>query len=217
MGTDGVRAATRTIEETVAQMAAFVEELIAKALQAMTHADQRLADEVIAADRVVDDLRAEVRRGVIRTIEHWAPIGVTLRHILAYQFIAEELERLGDYAVHVARGACTNYREMPLTIVADMAELARLLRQQVRDGVRALAMTDEALARTVCQRDNAIDDRYDLLVAALQDLLRTAPDKVAATTQMLFTARDLERVGDRIANICEDVVYIVTGAHEKLN
>lgn len=217
MANEGVRGAIRTIEETVAQMAAYVEELIAKSLQAMTHADQRLADEVIAADRVVDDLRAKVRKEVIRAIERWAPIGVPLRHVLAYQFIAEELERLGDYAVHVARGACANYRAMPLTIVADVAELARVLRQQVRDGVSALAMRDEALARVVCERDQEVDKRYKAIFAALQAHLRAAPDNVEAITQMLFTARDLERIGDRVANVCEDVIYINTGLHEKLN
>ncbi|HKD74295.1 MAG TPA: PhoU domain-containing protein, partial [Ktedonobacterales bacterium] len=117
MAHDGVQTETRAIEEKILQMAAFVEELIARALHAMTHGDDRLGEEVIATDRVVDDLRRQVHQSAMQIIEHWAPIGPALRRVITYMSIADELERIGDYAAHVARGARAGYRAMPLELV----------------------------------------------------------------------------------------------------
>jgi phosphate transport system protein len=213
----GVSSSLRRIEEQVAQMAAFVEELIARSLHAMTHADDRLADEVIANDLVVDEMRGQVRQAVIQTIEHWAPVGVILRRLIAYQFIADQLERIGDYAVHVARGARISYRTMPLAIAGKMSEMARIVRQHVRDGVRALADSNVELARQVCSDDNRIDICYKELLIMVQDYLREHPEMVTEATLIIFALRDLERIGDRMANVSEDVIYIQTGIHEELN
>ena len=79
MARDGYHIETQAIEETVVQMAVFVEELIARAMNAMSHADEGLADELIVTDRVADDLRSKVRRSVIQVIERWAPMGPALR------------------------------------------------------------------------------------------------------------------------------------------
>jgi phosphate transport system protein len=205
------------IEETLMQMAVFVEELIARSMDAMARSDDRLADAIIANDRTADDMRAQVRQRVIQTIEHWAPVGPPLRKVIAFQLIADELERIGDYAVHVARNARVAYRTMPLAIIGEVSALARLVRQQMREGVRALALADEAAARQVCALDADIDRYYRQLLAAVQEHMRTQPEDVQVATPLLFAIRDMERVGDRISNICEDVIYIITGQHEKLN
>lgn len=217
MARDGYHVETQAIEETVVQMAVFVEELIARAMNAMSHADDGLADELIVTDRVADDLRSKVRRSVIQVIERWAPMGPALRRVIAYQLIADELERIGDYAVHVARYARDAFRVMPLHIVGQVSEMARLVRQQVREGVQALALADADAARRVCALDNDIDAHYKKLFAALQEHMRAHPDAVDVATNLLFAVRDMERIGDRVANICETVIYISTGTHEKLN
>jgi phosphate transport system protein len=214
---DNYHVETRAIEEALVQMAVLVEDLIARAFDAMAHSDADLASGVIEADRMADDLRDKVRRGVIRIIEHWAPMGPALRRVIAYQIIADELERTGDYAVHVARYAQTSLREMPLPIIGQVGEMAKAIRQQVREGVQALALADEAACRRVCALDSDIDRWYKQLFTAIQDHMRAQPDAVAAGTDLLFAVRDMERIGDRIANICETVIYSITGTHEKLN
>ena len=217
MTQDGLSLEMQHIEETVMQMAVFVEELIARSMDAMARGDDRLADEIIANDRTADDLRAQVRQRVIQTIEHWAPIGPALRKIIAFLLIADELERIGDYAVHVARNARVAYRTMPLAIIGEVSVMARLVRQQVREGVRVLALADETSARQVCALDAEIDRYHWQLLAQVQEHMRGQPDDVPVATQLLFAIRDMERIGDRISNICEDVIYIITGKHEKLN
>jgi phosphate transport system protein len=214
---DGLSAEVQRIEETLMQMAVFVEELIARSMDAMSRGDDRLADEIIANDRTADDMRAQVRQRVIQTIEHWAPVGPSLRKIIAFQLIADELERIGDYAVHVSRNARVAYRTMPLAIIGEMSTLARLVRQQVREGVRALALADEAAARQVCKLDAEIDRYHWQLLQQVQEHMRAQPEDVQVAAQLLFAIRDMERIGDRISNICEDVIYIITGTHEKLN
>jgi len=217
MAREGFTAETRAIEETILQMAAFVEELIARGLHAMTHGDDRLADEVVATDRIVDDLRSQVRTRTMRILERWSPMGPALRAVVTYLSIADELERIGDYAVHVARNARIGYRALPIALLGDISELGKLVRQQVRDGVQALAQTDVVLARRTCARDMTVDEHYHALFVALQSQIREDPSAVNEMTQLLFAIHDLERIADRVANICEDVIYIVTGAYEKLN
>jgi len=214
---DGFSIETQAIEESLVQMAAFVEELIARALHAMTHGDDRLADEVRATDHIVDDFRGKVRKRVIQVIEQWSPVGPSLRKMVAYLLISDELERMGDYAVHIARSVYAEYRTLPLELVGGISELARLVRQQVRDGIMSLAMADDEAARRVCLRDSAIDIQYREVFGALQSYMTKDPETIPTTTQLLFTVHDMERIADRIANICEDVIYIVTGTHEKLN
>ncbi len=217
MARDGFSTETRAIEETILQMAAFVEEVIARALNAMTHGDDRLGDDVVATDSVVDDLRRRVHQRIMQTIERWAPMGVALRRVITYMLVADELERIGDYAVHVARNAHVSYHALPLELVGDMGELAKLVRQQVRDGVQALGLVDADAARRVCAGDVAVDEHYRTLFNALKEYMRAEPEMVNETTQLLFAMHDLERIADRVANICEDVIYIVTGTYEKLN
>jgi phosphate transport system protein len=217
MARDGLIFEIQRIEETVMQMAVFVEELIAQSMDAMAHGDERLADDVMAKDREADHLRTVIRRQVIHTIECWAPVGIALRKIIAFQLIADELERIGDYAVHVARNARVAVRSLPLDIIGEISEMARLVRQQVREGVRALALADEAAARQVCALDEAIDTHQWALMAALQRHMLDNPEIVPVAAQLLFAIRDMERIGDRISNISEDVIYIITGKHEKLN
>jgi phosphate transport system protein len=206
-----------TIEESINQMAAFVEELVARGLQALTRADTRLADEVIATDRLVDDFREQIRDRTIGMIERYAPVQATLRTVIAYQLIADELERIGDYAVHIARGSTAGFRMMPLEVVGQMTDLASIVRQQVHEGIQALAQNDVILARQICARDASVDAVYRQTQTGLKEHMAAAPTDVQDTTQLLFAMHDLERVADRVANICEDIVYIVTGAHEKLN
>jgi phosphate transport system protein len=217
MARDGLIFEIQRIEETVMQMAVFVEELIAQSMDAMAHGNERLADDVMAKDREADHLRTVIRRQVIHAIEHWAPVGIALRKIIAFQLIADELERIGDYAVHVARNARVAVRSLPLDIIGEISEMARLVRQQVREGVRALALADEAAARQVCALDEAIDTHQWALMAALQRHMLDNPEIVPVAAQLLFAIRDMERIGDRISNISEDVIYIITGKHEKLN
>lgn len=214
---DGLSTEVQRIEETLMQMAVFVEELIARSMDAMAHGDDRLADEILANDRTADDLRAQVRQRVILTIEHWAPVGPSLRKLIAFLLIADELERIGDYAVHVSRNARVAYRTMPLAIIGEISMMARLVRQQLREGVRALALSDESAARQVCALDAEIDRSHWQLLTLVQEHMRGNPEDVPMGTQLLFAIRDMERVGDRISNICEDVIYIITGKHEKLN
>ncbi len=217
MARDGLIPEVQEVEEAVIQMAVFVKELIARAMEAIVLGDERLAGEVIAKDRIADAQRAEIRRRVIATIEHWAPVGTSLRKIIAYQMIADQLERIGDYAVHIARNARLAYRVMPLEIVGAVADLAQQVRSQVREGVRALAQADLLLAEATCKMDDLTDRQHWALLAAVEDHIRAHPADVSTATQLLFSIRDLERIGDRISNICEDVIYIVTGKSVKLN
>jgi phosphate transport system protein len=217
MTTNTFHLESQRIDETVIQMAAFVEEVIARAIHAMLHGDKRLAEEVIATDQIVDDFRSQISGGVIHAIERWAPMGSALRRIFVSQLIADELERIGDYAVHIARSAQVSMNVLPLELIGDINTLGDLIRQQVREGVKILAISDPVAAREVGQSDIFVDNCYQKITIALQKCMQQKPEIVRDVSQLLFTMHDLERVADRVANICENVIYIATGVHEKLN
>ncbi len=217
MARDGFQIALQQIEEDLLKMAAFVEDVIAKSIQAMTRSDNRLADTIISNDLVVDELREHIHEHVALTIEKWAPLGKALRRILAYLVIADELERMGDYGVHVARSAHAGFPSMPLELIGKMSDLAQQVRIQLRSGVAAFAQNDTDAARAVCLNDTAIDVAYKALYRELLKYMSENSEAVQETTQFLFTMHDLERIGDRVANICESIIYIETGKYEKLN
>jgi len=96
-------------------------------------------------------------------------------------------------------------------------EMAKIVREQVRDCIQAFVDVNVQLARDVCAKDDAVDHYYRDILSQIIHLMSSEPSKVAPATSLLFVAHDLERIGDRVTNIGEDVLYMVTGEIEELN
>jgi phosphate transport system protein len=207
----------RDVKDGVLRMGSYVEEQILAALDAIVHRDAELARKVIASDGRVNEVQRAVTALVAMTIATQAPVARDLRFLLALDRVTYELERMGDHAGSVAKQARKLAGVTTMVTYDELTPMATLAARQVRDVVLALVDIDEAKAREVAARDDEIDRLYHRLFEDVLEEMRTDPAKVDPGTRILFAAHYLERIGDRVTNIAEDVVFLATGEVEDLN
>jgi phosphate transport system protein len=168
-------------------------------------------------DHDVNELQRRVNQQITTAMALQQPMARDLRELLALYHAAAELERMGDYAVNIAKLAVQLAGEPEQEILPQIPRMEVLCREQLRAAMRALVDVSEEEARAVCARDDELDALYNSVYEASMALMAERPDRVRQITHMLFTAYHLERLGDRVTNIGEDVVYVATGRVEDLN
>jgi phosphate transport system protein len=154
---------------------------------------------------------------VARTVATQQPVARDLRFMLALDHVAYDLERMGDHASSVAKQA---RKLAPLPNVGGnghLSEMGRLVANMIRDVLRALVDVNEAQAREVAAKDDEMDRMYHATFAEMLDAMRADPANVDGGARVLFAAHYLERIGDRVTNIAEDVVFLASGEVEDLN
>jgi phosphate transport system protein len=217
MPRDNFHQELREIEESVITMATLVESAIARAMQALTQRDADLAGVVIASDGEVNEMQRGIRSRCTNVIALQAPVARDLRELITVQLVINELERMGDHAVGIAKQAVRIRDYEPSPIAYELSELAKLVRQQVRACIEAFVDVNVQQAREICVKDDEIDQQYRLIFNEVLNLMTHDSASVPLATSLLFIAHDLERIGDRVTNICEDVIYMVSGLIEELN
>jgi phosphate transport system protein len=217
MPRESFHAELRAIEEAVVQMASLVENAIARAMQALSTRDTLLAEDVRIRDGAINELQRSIRNRCINLTALQAPVARDLRELTTVQLVINELERMGDHAAGIAKQVIYLQNHQPLTISGDLFDMARLVREQVRAGIEAFVDVNVQQARDICLKDDEIDHEYRAIFAELLQLMASSKDTIPAATGLLFVAHDLERIGDRVTNICEDVIYMVSGEIEELN
>jgi phosphate transport system protein len=207
----------REVKDGVLRMGSYVEEQILAAHDALVTRDAGLAAKVIASDGRVNETQRAVAGIVAMTIATQAPVARDLRFLMALDRVTYELERIGDHAGSVAKQARKLAGVTSMVTYDELTPMAQLAARQVRDVVMALVDIDEEVARRVAQRDDEIDRLYHQVFDDVLTEMRTDPAKVDPGTRILFAAHYLERIGDRVTNIAEDVVFLATGEVEDLN
>ena len=207
----------REIKDGVLRMGSLVEAQILAAIDALVDHDAVGAARVIVADRVVNEAQREVTTLIARTIATQQPVARDLRFLLSLDHVAYELERIGDHAASVAKQVIKLAEEPPIKPYVDLPRMGRLGAELVRGILRALVDIDDRLAREVAARDDEMDHLYHRIFTELVDLMRQDPANVERGTRILFASHYLERIGDRVTNIAEDVVYLASGEVEDLN
>lgn len=207
----------RAVKDGVLRMGSLVEQQILAALQALVDHDADAAMAVMTRDRGVNEVQREVSSLIVTTIATQSPVARDLRFLLALDHVTYELERMGDHATSVAKQARKLAPQPPLAGYLGLPAMARAVAELVRGVLLALVDIDEGRARQVAAGDDAVDDLYHKTFADVLDLMRADPDNVDRGTRILFAAKNLERIGDRVTNIAEDVVFLATGEIEDLN
>ena len=195
----------------IAEMGGLAEVAIEEAMQALINGDEELAKGVVERDQKLDALEVEVDRLAIRIIALRAPMADDLREIIAALKIGGVVERIGDYAKNIARRAPQiegRKRFEPLTLIPAMAELAAGM---VHDVLTAFAGRDPIAAREVIERDEKVDAFYDSIFRNLVSYMVENPATISSAAQLLFVARNLERIGDHATNVAEMVHFAALG------
>jgi len=207
----------RAVKDGVLRMGSLVEQQILAALQALVDHDAEAALGVMTRDRGVNEVQREVSSLIVTTMATQSPVARDLRFLLALDHVTYELERMGDHATSVAKQARKLAPHPPLAGYLGLPAMARAVADLVRGVLLALIDIDEAKARLVAAGDDAVDELYHKTFADVLDLMRADPENVDRGTRILFAAKNLERIGDRVTNIAEDVVFLATGEIEDLN
>jgi phosphate transport system protein len=205
------------IEEAVIQMAALVEREVARAIQALSQRDTVLATAIVSSDTDVNEMQRGIRNRCIALMALQAPVARDLRELITIQLVINELERMGDHAVGIAKQTMRIREHESVPTVEKLIQIADLVGEQIRLGIQSFIDVNVQQAREVCMRDDEIDARYRTAFTELIAIMSTDSSRVQPATSLLFAAHDLERIGDRVTNICEDVIYMVTGEIEELN
>ncbi|EAQ30029.1 phosphate transport system protein [Erythrobacter sp. NAP1] len=197
----------------IAEMGGLAEVAIQEALEAMVRGDEELGDRVVARDKKIDALETEVDKLAVRIIALRAPMADDLREVIAALKIAGVVERIGDYSKNIAkRVSMIEGRERfePLTLLPAMGELAG---EMVHDVLTAYAARDPGLAREVISTDAKVDAFYNSIFRNLVSHMVENPATISSAAQLLFVARNLERIGDHATNVAEMVHFAATGSY----
>ena len=207
----------REIKDAVLRMGVLVEDQILAALDALVKHDAEAALRVIQDDRRINEAQFHLSSLIATVIATQQPVARDLRFLLSLDHVTYELERMGDHAASVAKQARKLAPYPPPGPYVELQEMARLTAELVRGILAALVDIDEVAARSVAARDDEVDQLYHRVFEKTLTVMRANPDNVDPGTRILFAAHYLERIGDRITNIAEDIVFLATGEIEDLN
>jgi phosphate transport system protein len=207
---------TRELEalrESLLRMAGLVESQIDDAITALRQFDRLGADRVRMNDQGINELFRSLREEIFQVIATQQPVARDLRTLMGVQYIAIELERMGDYAVRIARRTSTLAGLPHGQLRPELSLMGELASQQVRDILDALIEENTDRAREVAAKDDEIDRLYNRLFDSLVDDMgrdHEAEDALRTVT-LINVAHNLERIGDRVVNVAEDIIFVATG------
>jgi phosphate transport system protein len=205
------------IGDNVLRMGSMVEQQIRAAIDALVRHDADAALQVILGDRQVNELQRKATAMVAATIATQQPVARDLRYLLTLDHVSYELERMGDHAASVAKQVRKLVDAPPLRDYVDLPLLGELVATLVRGVIHALVEVDTGAARQVAAKDDEVDHLYHRIFDDVLELMRANARNVEGGTRILFAAHYLERIGDRVTNVAEDIVFLASGEVEDLN
>jgi phosphate transport system protein len=207
----------RELQDDVLIMGSMVEKAVSRSIEALRNRDAGLSNAVINDDVKINAKRYEIEEKCIHVIALQQPMAADLRIIVAVLFIATELERMADHAEGTARINLMLGDEplpRPLGSIVEMADRASGM---LRRALTAFVERDAESARRICDEDDEVDRLYDETYHTLiQDVIKSPAD-VQRVTYLIWTCHNLERIADRVTNVCERVIFMVTGQLEEIN
>ena len=195
----------------ISEMGGLAEHSIGEAMRCLVQRDVEGAKQIVENDKKLDALEIETERRVVQLIALRAPMAGDLRDTVAALKISGVVERIGDYAKNIARRVPELEKVGHLEPLSLLPEMARIATQMVHDVLNAFVNRDPEAAIKVAERDEALDDFYDSIFRTLLTFMMEKPNNIGHATQLLFVAKNLERVGDHATNIAEMVYYAATG------
>jgi len=199
------------LEKRLQELGRMVEEALVEAVDALKRRDLEKAEKIIDADRSVNERRYAIEQETFVVIATQQPMAVDLRTLAAVLEIATELERIGDYAKGIAKITIKMGTEPFVKPLIDIPRMAEKARNMLHRGLQAFFGRDTELARAIPMEDDEMDALYDQIFRELTTYIITDPRLVERASYLIWVAHNLERAADRVVNICERVIFMVTG------
>jgi len=200
------------IQARIMKMGGLVEAAIMASARSLEERDEEMAEQVRAGDAAIDGLEDMINEEAARLIALRAPTAVDLRLVLTVMKIAGNLERIGDYAKNIAKRTGVLAQMRPVnSSTAALRRMAREVELMLKDALDAYIQRDVELAQDVIERDHEVDQMYNALFREFLTFMMEDPRNITACMHLHFIAKNIERMGDHVTGIAEQVVYLVTG------
>jgi phosphate transport system protein len=196
------------VRKKIVDMAALVEESIAKALDALKTRNAEMAGEICGIDHKIDEFEIAIEDMCVELIARHQPVGSDLRFLIGTIKMNNDLERMGDHAVNIAE-TVQYVKEAPdIGQIMNIWAMAEIVIEMLRESVESFIQNDAARAQRVCARDSIVDGMRNETIRILLTHMLEEPEKIGSAIQYMLVAKNLERIADLSTNICEDVIYI---------
>lgn len=207
----------RQLQDQILQLGSMVDRAIEQSVSALREQNTELARQVDKGDEAINAARWEIEQTTINLIATQAPMARDLRQIMASVHVATNLERMGDHARGIAKLTLRTADEPLLKPLIDIPRMATLGREMLHESLEAFVDQNAPLAMEIALRDEEVDDHYEQIYRELLTFMIADPSTVPKATHLLWVAHNLERIADRVTNICERTIFAVTGQFEEVN
>jgi len=201
----------RELKEKILEAGGTVEEMITRAMRALTERDSKMAEDVIKRDFVVNRLELEIDDLCVKLLALRQPAASDLRFITIGLRASKDLERMGDLAVNISEHALALNKAPQLKPYADLPQMAMKAQEMVKLSLDAFVKRDVAMAQRVCEMDDEVDSYEHRIFSELIDIMGKDAKAVERGTRLILVSQQLERIADHATNIAEEVIFMVQG------
>lgn len=201
----------------VVAMSSMVDKAISQSIEALMKQDVLMAEAIVSGDLAINRQRWDIEEAALLIIATQAPMASDLRNVSAAIHIVTDLERMGDHAAGNARIVLDTASEPLLKPLVDIPRMAEIARSMLNDAITSYIEQDPETARITAERDDEVDALYDQIYRELLTYMLADPSTINRATHLLWVAHNMERIADRVTNICERVVFAATGELTEIN
>ncbi|WP_028308692.1 phosphate signaling complex protein PhoU [Desulfitibacter alkalitolerans] len=205
------------LQKEICKMGSLVEEMITEAIKSLVKQDLDLADAVLQKDKIVNKLDLEIEDRCMKLIATQQPMGKDLRLIGITFNVIKDLERMADHACDIAKTVKRIGTEPLIKPLIDIPRMAEFAKRMVKKSLDSYVAQDVELAEEISQDDDQVDKLHNQIFRELLVIMMENPKTITQATYLLFISSSLERIGDYATNICESVIFLVTGERKDLN
>lgn len=193
------------------RMSELVLEAVNESVDSLIDKDVEKAKRIKKGDKQINSIRWEIEEDCINLIATQQPVASDLRELIALLYIITELERIGDYAAGISKLTMVMGDEPHIKPLIDIPRMRDVAVEMIESSMEAYLNKDERAARAIHIQDDAIDDLYKQVNRELISFMIENPSTITRCTYLVWIAHNIERMGDRVTNICERIIYLATG------
>ncbi|MCA1054837.1 phosphate signaling complex protein PhoU [Rossellomorea aquimaris] len=207
----------KELKEKLFEMADLAKGSLRESIETLRNQDTDKAKEIIARDHQINKYDNEINNLAIVLIAKESPVATDLRKIISALRICSEIERIGDMATNISKATLHIGDQKLIKPIEEIPRMLSIAEDMLEGALKAFYEEDAAAARKIADRDDEVDQLYGKLVQELMTYIPQYPNEISQITQLAFTCRYIERVADHVTNICENVIFLVTGERFDLN
>jgi len=199
------------LQKELLAMAGLVELAVHESVESLVERSPSRAQQVLVNEARINQMEIQIDEMATRLLATQQPMARDLRFLTAAIKINNDLERMGDLAVNIVERALSLIEQPPIHPAVDIPRMAELAERMVHDSLDSFVRRDAELARNVLLSDDAVDDLRDDIYQELIQFMQAEPDAIPRAIDLLFVARNLERIADHATNIAEDALFVIQG------